>query len=120
MVYVDVNELSSRFLSRERGHEAAEKLEDDYVDVERICINLDASDVVSLSFLDGLILALNQKNMLTKVVFNTQKSDVLGKLSCIAGAREVAIYDASLTKITPMLPKEEKLSFVKNKALLNV
>ena len=118
MISVNVNDLSSKFLSRERGHEAAEKLAADYIGYERICVNLDAAESISLSFLDGLILALDHKNMMGKVVFHTKNSDIYSKLSCITGARNITIYDASLSKIVPVRPKEETPNFVKDKALL--
>jgi len=120
IVFIDVNKLSEKFLSRERGHEAASKFYTDYYNSEVMGINLDAAETVSLSFLDGLILTLAPRVILNQVVFRTARADVYDKLACISGARKITLYDDLKKPIKPKQIKEDKLQFVNDRALIEV
>jgi|GEM_PF-4205602 len=115
--FVGVSTLSKTCLSRDRGYEAAMALLKIIGD-SQIGVDLDTDGVVSLSFLDGLMLEIAKKGALSQVAFKTKRSDVRDKLARIAGARSLAILDASMIAIPPRYVEEVEPVFVNDKSQL--
>lgn len=91
-VTIDVSELAKSTITRERGNEAFENLEKIIKDnlSETVTIDLTKSDMVSLSFLDGIIVNI-KKNLDFKKInfcFIVKNEDILKKLRKAATLRK--------------------------------
>ncbi len=90
-ITIDVSELTKSTITRERGNEAFENLEkiikDNSPDI--VTIDLTISDMVSLSFLDGIIVNIQKKLGLrrVKICFIVKNEDILKKLKKVVTLR---------------------------------
>ena len=116
---VNINQLSKPCISRARGNEAGEKIAqliDQYNSLE---IDLQGVELISLSYLDGIITRLLVSNNLEKVIFVTNERQHLDKLSQISSLRGISIYHRTLEKqpqiVTPKRQPPTKLVYVEHK-----
>lgn len=93
--------LTPSTLTRPRGEEAGKKMAA-YVQAGAVELDLD-NTLPSLSFLDGLILALREERTLHLVTFVTKDPVVLDRLARIATERDVTI-DARPGEAHPKAP----------------
>ncbi len=102
-IVIDVGTISPRFSTRERGEEAYKKLAPVLVKGHQVVLDLDSIDSVSPSFLDGLLLRLNEHGQ--SVSFRTKRPRVKGRLRRIAFLRHVPIklcdHQGRVESITP-------------------
>ena len=95
-ITIDVSELTKSTITRERGNEAFENLEkiikDNSPDI--VTIDLTISDMVSLSFLDGIIVNIQKKLGLrrVKICFIVKNEDILKKLKKVVTLRDFKGY----------------------------
>ena len=82
--------LSTGFTTRKRGEEAYEKLLPELLNGP-IVLDLDGTDVLSTSFLDGLLLQLKNDDHIGNVVFATSDPLTKIRLERLGGARSVDI-----------------------------
>ena len=95
-ITINVSELTKSAITRGRGNEAFENLEkiikDNSPDI--VTIDLTISDMVSLSFLDGIIVNIQKKLELGKVkfCFIVKGEDILKKLKKVVTLRDFKGY----------------------------
>ena len=87
---VSLTELSTGFSTRKRGEEAYEKLLPKLLD-RTLVLDLDGTNVLSTSFLDGLLLQLINNDYLSNVVFATSDPLTKIRLERLSGARAADI-----------------------------
>ena len=87
---VKIQDLSPVCVTRRRGADAFEALMklDDGSNIE---IDLNGTEMLSLSFLDELIYRLHQKLASERVAFVTSSPNHLAKLGRISGYRKIAV-----------------------------
>ena len=92
-IVIDIGSISPRFSTRERGEEAYSKLAPALLDGRKVVLDLDNTDSVSPSFLDGLLLSLIEHGQ--SVSFRTNRPRTRGRLRRIASLRKVPLnlYD---------------------------
>ena len=107
--------------TRDRGRETFNKLLK-YLIATTVEIDFSNCEMVSLSFLDELIVQINQHFKLSNVVFRVPDKFIEDKLARISGFRRVTIYcrinDGAVHEVIPQLPVSEKANFVSTKFLL--
>lgn len=81
---VEVTELGVPTLTRPRGREAGARLRVSWPEND-ILLVLDGATMLSLSFLDGLVLELHERGDLERLTFVTRDARTQGKLARIAG-----------------------------------
>ncbi len=101
---VQVKHLSFPCVTRKRGKEAAEKLQA-YIGNEPVVVILNGVEMLSLSFLDGLISDLASHDNTEKVVFDSINPIVEDKLARVAAIRDVSIIYRSANEIRHITPK---------------
>lgn len=118
---ISIKKLSDPSITRSRGKKAADKLVD-YIKQGNIDIDLNTTDVVSLSFLDELICHFNDEVNRGKIVFITDDNFTRDKLSLISGTRNLAIHyrskretDAHLVPISESINLLSKSTFATSK-----
>jgi hypothetical protein len=77
---------------RRRGEEAFERLSSLVTDEDSVDLDPEGCEIVSGSFLDGLITKLAEHKQLRRVVFVIRDQSILSKLSRIAGDRQLSIW----------------------------
>ncbi len=110
---IHIKELTTRFVTRDRGAEAFEKL----IQLQFDSITISFSEVLLLaySFLDELVLKASNAGILKNIVFGTDDEIILDKLAHIAGTRQVEILvSSSKQEKHPIQPK----TFTQPKAIL--
>lgn len=117
---IHIRQLASPCITRIRGEEASERL-DSYIGVDQIAIDFDGVEIVSLSFLDGLIAKLVKSHKEENVIFITSP-DIEDKLARIVGIRSATIYcnsnDGIVQRITPKFYRSQGAAFVPSKIAL--
>jgi STAS-like domain of unknown function (DUF4325) len=93
-MHIKVQDLSPVALTRKRGEEAF-AIVASAMRGETIDLDLEGAEMLSRSFLDGLIGKLAEAHSLGKVVFVTSDPDALAKLGRIAAQRKVTIFSRS-------------------------
>ncbi len=88
---VSITHLAPTTVTRPRGEEAYRNLRE-YLPAGTVEVDLNKAKLLSVSFLDGLVLRLMQANQLDKVTFVASDSGVQRKLAQVAGVRHVAIF----------------------------
>jgi len=88
---ITFNELSESGIGRARGHLAFRNLQT-HLAAESVEIDFAGQDLVSMSFLDELVLRLIESNKLAKVVFVGSDPLVLEKLAQVAAIRNATIF----------------------------
>ena len=84
-----ISALTPSTLTRPRGEVAGRKVA---ASIKAVAVELDLGETVpSLSFLDGLVLTLQEKQVLHLVTFVTTNPAVLSRLVRIAGERGVTL-----------------------------
>ena len=95
-ITIDVSKLAKSAITRERGNEAFGNLENIIKNSlpDAVTIDLTKSDMVSLSFLDGMIVNMQKKLELQKVklCFIVKLEDVLKKLRKVVTLRNFKGY----------------------------
>ena len=78
-------------VTRAKGESAYQELRAS-LGVDDVDVNLDCVEVLSMSFLDGIILSLINDDLRRKVTFKTEKKVTREKLARISEIRDVPIY----------------------------
>ena len=119
--HIFIEQVAQSCLTRYRGREAFLGLEKD-LEAGLVEIDFSKCETVSLSFLDELVTNIIQSNNLERVIFRMPDQMVEGKLSRVAGIRNVTLYcrqrNRAVHRIVPKLPSSQKATFVASKALL--
>lgn len=119
---IRVSELGVPTLSRARGREACERLREQW-SASAAAIQLDGVSMLSLSFLDGLVLGLLAAGRLDHVTFVTQDPRTVGKLERVAGLHPgAALYmrhgpSEARRRVTPALVEHEDAPLESSKSL---
>ena len=87
---VSITRLAPTTVTRPRGEEAYRNLRE-YLPAGAVEVDLNSAELLSVSFLDGLVLRLLEANQLDKVTFVASDPGVQRKLSQVAGVRHVEI-----------------------------
>ena len=88
---INIYELAQPCVTRRRGEEAYSELQSRALQ-EPIEIALNGVDLLSMSFLDGLIVKLLNSEQTNLVTFVSDEPSVLHKLSRIADIRDVELF----------------------------
>ena len=88
---VDISTISHFLTTRERGIEAYKKFRP-AIDSGSVVFDLDAAQAVSASFLDGLLLRLDEYQQLDRVSFRTSSERLRNKLRRLSADRSFEIY----------------------------
>jgi hypothetical protein len=86
---ISINQLASSLITRSRGLEAYHAL-CRYINAGRIELDLNTGDLISLSFLDEIILRLRAGDQLDRIIFLIGNLSVHEKLRQIASVRRVS------------------------------
>jgi hypothetical protein len=89
---ISVKLLAPVTLTRKRGAEAFEALHRYLKSNTDVNIDLDATEMLSLSFLDELVVRLSDADLLRKAAFVTQDPATMRKLGIIAQERNLTLY----------------------------
>ena len=92
---VDLVKLCHSFTTRRRGEEAYDALLPE-LHGGTVELNLDGVDVLSASFLDGLLLSLIGGGHLESVLFRSTDPRTTTRLERLSGVRDVDIYSVDL------------------------
>ena len=118
---IHIGELVQPCVTRTRGEEAAKKLHG-LLHAGSVELDLDCMEMISMSFLDGLISVLLAASELGKVTFQTNESSTKLKLRRVAGIRSSPIFCRSthrtVRKLIPNYHEPVKASFVYSKSSL--
>ena len=118
---VHISQLVSPCITRARGEEAGEKLQR-YTDVEHIEVDLGDIEMVSLSFLDGLISHFLRLGREQNIVFQIDTPTLEDKLARVAGIRHAIIYyrygEREIQQAEPKLIDSHKATFMVTKDAL--
>ncbi len=116
--HIHITELHSLCIMRWRGEKAYEKLQG-YLQEGLVEVDLDGVELLSMSFLDGLVSKLIAFHLADKVTFRVSDPTVRDKLARIAGIRSATLFYRSGDQDTrQVLPKAEmlyKATFVASK-----
>ena len=116
-----IERLVQPCITRNRGKEAFNKMQE-YLIAASVEIDFSNCEMVSLSFLDELIIQIHRNFKLSNVVFRVPNQLIEDRLARISGFRRVTIYsrinNKAIHEVTPQLPIPEKANFVSSKALL--
>lgn len=112
---VSINRLPSPFITRGRAKEAYHGLRD-HIAAGPIELDLNTADLISLSFLDEIILRLKEADQLDKVIFLATNQHVQDKLKQIASVRNVSFLLRAHVGMAakPIEPKTPETLIVKN------
>lgn len=88
---IHINDLSQPTLTRRRGHEAYNALKP-LLSKSQVKVDLRNVDMISMSFLDGLVANLLDSETAQDVTFVVSDSRVLQKLSRIVAIRNARLY----------------------------
>ena len=115
---VNLADLSASFSTRRRGEEAYERLLPQ-LGQGPLVIDLDSAELLSASFLDGLLLKLIQGGHADDTWFKTNDDRAKSRLQRLSGLRKVDIYTygqpAGVSKLEPRQPQRLKTQFTKEK-----
>jgi len=85
-----IDEIVPTGLTRRRGKQAYDEIHT-RDSGGRICVELDQSELISLSFLDEIIFSADRDGMLGRVVFVTRNPDYVRKLGRVSHIRELEV-----------------------------
>jgi hypothetical protein len=88
---VPITQLAPRTVTRPRGEEAYQKLQEHLL-AGATEVDLSSATLLSFSFLDGLILRLLETNQLETVTFVAPDPGLQRKLAQVAGVRKAVIF----------------------------
>lgn len=89
---IRILDLGSPCLTRKKGREAAELLKPQ-VDAQTTILDLNGVEMLSFSFLDGLISELTAEVNAARLVFRADDPDVIDKLARIAAIRNICVFN---------------------------
>lgn len=101
---LNVSELSRVLTTRGRGTEAYHEFASHFKEGP-VALDLDDAEVISASFLDGLLLRLIEDKLLNSVSFKTSNPRFYTRLQRISADRQVDIHryrDGCVEKIEPL------------------
>lgn len=102
---IHISQLSSRCVTRSRGKEAGEKLQK-YLESGPVEIDLCDVEIMSMSFLDGLITQLLASANTDMIIFRIDDPMVRDKLARIAEIRSACLFHRTNTgKVRRVVPK---------------
>ena len=107
---IEISDLSHFLTSRERGAEAYQQFQRE-IEAGEAIISLDGAEVVSASFLDGLLLRLSEHNHLDKVSFDTTNERLRARLQRLSADRGMKIYLYEKGHRKALIPKEVPSGF---------
>jgi len=114
---IHISQLVSPCVTRARGEEASNRL-DSHIGTDRIAIEFDGVEMVSLSFLDGFVAGLVKSHRQEKVIFVTNPQ-IEEKLARISGIRNATLYccldGGIIQRIVPKSYRAEDAVFVPSK-----
>ena len=93
-IQLHVSDLSSPCITRARGQLAAERLLS-YLTTDSVEIDLNDVEMLSTSFLDGLVSHLPAQDIKNKVTFLVNDPIVKNKLARVAAVRHIDLYYCS-------------------------
>ena len=96
LIRIPFKDLSQSGIGRARGHLAFRNLQT-HLTAESVEIDFAGQDLVSMSFLDELLLRLIESNQLEKIVFVASDPLVLEKLAQVSAIRNATIFVQSNT-----------------------
>lgn len=99
-----VTDLTTPCITRARGEEAFRALKTHLDKPGSVEIDLRGVDLLSSSFLDGLINSLAISGLLSNVTFAVDDADIRAKLARIAGLRKVTLFTSSGQKRVAVTP----------------
>lgn len=118
---IRVTQLSSRCITRSRGQNAGRKLQR-YLEAGPVEIDLDGVEMLSMSFLDGLICHFIEHGNEELVTFRVSDPAVKNKLARLAAIRCVTLYyrsgDQQPRRRISMLSPSYDAEFAPGKTLL--
>ena len=88
---IPIENLTPSSVSRARGSEAFDKLKS-YLTSDDVEISFKEKDLVSISFLDELVLRLLESHYLRRVIFVATTQDLREKLAQVAAIRNAEIF----------------------------
>jgi len=88
---VPISQLAPRTVTRPRGEEAYQKLQEHLL-AGAVEVDLGSATLLSFSFLDGLILQLLENNQLERITFVAPGPELQRKLAQVAGVRKAMIF----------------------------
>ena len=89
---IRVLDLGSPCLTRKKGQEAARLLRPQ-IDAQTTMLDLNGVEMLSFSFLDGLIAELTAEVNAARLVFHADDPDVIDKLARIAAIRNICVFN---------------------------
>jgi hypothetical protein len=118
MAIVHIGQLAYPCVTRVRGEEAATKLQRQ-VGINHIEVDLSGVDMVSLSFLDGLISHFLRLGKETDFIFKIDTPILEEKLARVAGIRNTTIHfhydEKKIRRIKPKFSRPQKPVFIPTK-----
>lgn len=88
---VPISQLTPRTVTRPRGEEAYQKLQE-LLRAGAVEVDLSSATLLSFSFLDGLILQILDNHQLERITFVAPDPGLQRKLAQVAGVRKVTIF----------------------------
>lgn len=88
---VSIKKLAPSCVSRARGFTAFRNLSS-YLSSGDVEVNFAGQELVSISFIDELVLRLMERNQLPNVVFVVATPDIVERLAQVAAIRDADIY----------------------------
>ncbi len=112
---IHITEIVAHCVTRARGEEAARKLLG-YLEVSPVEIDLNGVEMVSLSFLDGLLSFIASYYKKPNIIFQIDRPDIEKKLAHIASIRHTDInyryVKQPVQHVEPRPPRSSKTTFV--------
>ena len=115
---IQIIDLGSPCVTRKRGQEAA-KLLKTQLDAQSTILDLNGVEMLSFSFLDGLISDLTAEVNAARLVFHADDPEVIDKLARIAAIRNICIFTRGTRRrarpVVPMPPQTSSVLFAPTK-----
>jgi len=106
---IQIKDLASSAVSRSRGLEAYEEILKQLHPDEYLEIDLRGQELISMSFLDEVVINLQSANLLDKITFIFAADDIHQRLAQIAAIRDAQIFyktsekeDRRIIKVRPV------------------
>ena len=113
-------DMSESFMTRRRGKEAYRNLHPMLRPDTTIVLNLDGMPILSMSFLDELVLRLREDNKSDALVFQTEDPLTMSRLERISGVRSIVLRSLNprgkVERIQPRYPAPFIPNIVKDKS----
>lgn len=102
---IHINRLTPSCVTRARGEEAAKKLYA-HSGTKPVEVDLSGIEMISLSFLDGLLFSFCKSSNKKRIIFYIDSPDTENKLARIAGMRHITIhYHYRGQEVRPVEPR---------------